>query len=94
MFYASSLVAGCVDEEFNMAKFMKGEIVQLKSGGPEMTVDICPGERSGYYEFSWTGRKETIWDRYRCLWFAGKELHSGNFDEDALISVKLAVEKK
>ncbi|MCX4170686.1 MULTISPECIES: YodC family protein [Paraburkholderia] len=50
-------------------KFKIGDIVQLKSGGPEMTVNDIPREYSDYYI---------------CQWFAGKKLESGNFNAASL----------
>lgn len=56
------------------ANFNIGDIVQLKSGGPEMTVQTIPDTHSKLY---------------RCQWFAGKKLESGNFPPDSLKPVKL-----
>ncbi|MFM0695632.1 DUF2158 domain-containing protein [Paraburkholderia graminis] len=53
-------------------KFKRGDIVQLKSGGPEMTVNDVPDE----YNY-----------HYHCQWFAGKKLESGNFPADSLKAV-------
>ncbi|HDR9805838.1 TPA: YodC family protein [Burkholderia cenocepacia] len=50
-------------------KFKVGDIVQLKSGGPEMTVKSAPSPAS---------------PRYWCQWFAGKKLESGDFPEESL----------
>ena len=50
-------------------RFAIGDSVKLKSGGPVMTVD-------GYAVFD----EGTV----ICKWFAGKKLHIGNFDEDAI----------
>ena len=49
------------------SRFKVGDIVRLKSGGPEMTVQIVTedDESSGYH----------------CQWFAGKKLESGYFPE-------------
>lgn len=53
-----------------MAKrFKTGDIVQLKSGGPKMTVEN--------YE-ALNGRM------VECQWFAGSKLSSGYFEEDSL----------
>ncbi len=61
-----------------MANKLKiGDIVQLKSGGPEMTVQREPSELNNYYT---------------CQWFAGKKLESGTFKEDSLKPVKPAGE--
>jgi uncharacterized protein YodC (DUF2158 family) len=54
-----------------MAKFKKGEIVQLKSGGPKMTVDETPEEQFN--------------KQYKCQWFAGNKLEFGFFSEEALV---------
>ena len=50
-------------------KFAIGDIVKLKSGGPEMTVQSLP---------------DTSGRSYRCQWFAGKKLESGSFPPDSL----------
>lgn len=52
-----------------MNKFKEGDIVQLKSGGPKMTV--CDPAPSGKH--------------FRCKWFSGSRLEEGHFPEDALI---------
>lgn len=45
-------------------KFKIGDLVQLKSGGPVMTVEaVRPIDGSDY----------------RCTWFNGKKLECGNF---------------
>ncbi|GAB3091405.1 YodC family protein [Lysobacter terrae] len=54
-------------------KFAIGDIVKLKSGGPEMTVQTQPDPPSQYYN---------------CQWFAGKKLESGRFPSDSLELVK------
>jgi uncharacterized protein YodC (DUF2158 family) len=57
----------------NQKKFVVGDIVMLKSGGPEMTVKE-------------TLNLEI--ESYRCQWFAGKKLDSGVFPADSLIPKK------
>jgi uncharacterized protein YodC (DUF2158 family) len=57
----------------NESKFAKGEIVKLKSGGPEMTVDRI--HTNIYDQFS---------GKYSCKWFSGDELQEGDFDEETL----------
>ena len=52
--------------------FAVGNIVKLKSGGPEMTVRAVPTELS---------------KPYTCQLFAGKKLEQGNFPGDSLESV-------
>ncbi len=54
------------------ASFAVGDIVKLKSGGPEMTVRVVPTDISR---------------NYACQWFAGKKLEQGNFPGDSLESV-------
>ena len=55
-------------------RFKTGDIVRLKSGGPEMTVK----------EF----RDHVQLRDYVCQWFAGKKLENGFFEEDSLEFVK------
>ncbi|HEX7762408.1 MAG TPA: DUF2158 domain-containing protein [Cellvibrio sp.] len=50
-----------------------GDIVKLKSGGPEMTVRIAPSE---------------VRKTYTCQWFAGKKLEQGDFPGESLEAVK------
>lgn len=51
------------------SEFKVGDIIQLKSGGPKMTVQSLPDVRGGYI---------------RCQWFAGSKLESGAFPPDSL----------
>jgi uncharacterized protein YodC (DUF2158 family) len=65
------------NKEFVMPKaaaFSVGDIVQLKSGGPEMTIQTVPDNAYG---------------SYKCQWFAGKKLESGHFPLDSLKSAPL-----
>lgn len=64
-----------------MAKFGKGDLVRLKSGGPNMTVDRYQGEESGYSRLTLSGRKNIVWWAYRCVWFDGGTLKSHEFEE-------------
>ena len=59
-------------------KFTVGEIVQLKSGGPDMTVEE-------YVSFA---------GQYRCQWFGGKKLESGTFPPESLKKVTAADKKR
>lgn len=52
--------------------FQKGDIVKLKSGGPEMTVDTLPNKYTPHYV---------------CQWFAGKKLERGGFNAESLEAV-------
>lgn len=60
-----------------MSQFTVGNIVKLKSGGPEMTVH---GERQTM------ATKNLL--MVHCQWFAGKKLESGDFPPDSLELVK------
>lgn len=57
----------------NKTEFAVGDIVKLKSGGPDMTVRTVPHSGSDYYD---------------CQWFAGKKLELGRFPFDSLEQVK------
>lgn len=58
-----------------MSQFTVGNIVKLKSGGPEMTV------QQEHQSLS----KRSV---FRCQWFAGKKLESGDFPPDSLELMK------
>lgn len=60
-----------------MAKFKSGDIVKLKSGGPNMTVSNYVGIGAG-------GESQTV----RCKWFAGAKSESSNFHEGMLVPVE------
>lgn len=64
-----------------MATFKEGEIVQLKSGGPKMTVKSV----------SAMGIKK---DELFCQWFAGSKLNTGYFTQESLIKVVEVEPKK
>lgn len=53
-------------------EFVSGDIVKLKSGGPEMTVR------------EWNLMSKV----YICQWFAGKKLEQGLFHPDSLTLVE------
>lgn len=61
------------------AKYKPGDVVQLVSGGPNMTVEEVHKKISG--DFNGT---------YRCTWFSGQKHNAHNFAEEA---VKLAPSK-
>ena len=61
-----------------MAKLTKGDIVKLKSGGPDMAVQSLFDSKNG--------------EIYMCQWFAGKKLESGRFPVESL--EKVMAEKK
>ena len=55
-------------------KFAIGDTVRLKSGGPDMTVQLPPSGGAN--------------DSYRCQWFAGKKLEGGYFPAESLEKVE------
>lgn len=58
------------------SKYDLGDIVKLKSGGPDMTVkDVL------------TNMNDEFNSSYRCQWFAGKKLDMGVFPEESLVAV-------
>lgn len=60
--------------------FEVGQIVRLKSGGPEMTVEYNNKYKNEY--------GETYRYSYECQWFAGRKLEHGTFPHDSLELVK------
>lgn len=52
-------------------QFKKGDIVRLKSGGPDMTIDDI---------VTLTGKS-----RVRCVWFAGRKHESALFEPSSLV---------
>ncbi|MPQ69536.1 MULTISPECIES: DUF2158 domain-containing protein [unclassified Pseudomonas] len=58
-------------------EFMIGDIVKLKSGGPNMTVKAYRASA----------------DIYTCQWFAGKKLEQGEFRPHGLTIVVLEPEE-
>ena len=69
-----------------------GDIVKLKSGGPEMTVQIIIGQGES------PGSMENFWDMFSftglskgdiiCNWFVGQKLEYGYFKPDTLEKVR------
>ena len=56
--------------------FSVGDIVKLKSGGPDMTIKEVV-----------TDMKNKPNGKYWCQWFAGKKLDSGQIAHESLIDV-------
>lgn len=56
--------------------FKNGDLVQLKSGGPPMTVRHSPASQKGEYQHKI--------DEYFCEWFKGATRDQGNFHEHVL----------
>ncbi|CAB3767445.1 YodC family protein [Paraburkholderia solisilvae] len=54
-------------------KFNVGDIVKLVSGGPDMAVKSFSTISGGVF---------------RCQWFAGKKLESGDFAPESLVLVR------
>jgi uncharacterized protein YodC (DUF2158 family) len=63
-------------------KFEKGDVVKLKSGGPEMTVSKVKEPGSTYNNRNDDGYQ------YNCEWFKGASVERSSFDEESLISAK------
>jgi uncharacterized protein YodC (DUF2158 family) len=59
-------------------RFKIGEVVTLKSGGPDMTIQ----------ELYDSGQQPGGVRKYRCHWFAGQKLEGGVFSEDSLETPK------
>ncbi len=55
-------------------QFKIGDVVQLKSGGPDMIISKIHGPAPG-------SNQETV----LCQWFGGRKLEQGVFDVRALI---------
>lgn len=60
------------------AQFQPGDVVQLKSGGPSMTVSHTVGGIGG--------------DKLVCKWFEGNKLQSAEFGAAALMTPPAASE--
>jgi len=56
--------------------FSVGDIVKLKSGGPDMTIKEVL-----------TNMDDKPSGNYKCQWFAGKKLDMGVFPHESLIEV-------
>ncbi|TPG12046.1 YodC family protein [Sphingomonas oligophenolica] len=59
------------------SKFKKGDVVQVVSGGPPMTIDAVPGGKGHYQQKP---------DEYWCRWFKGASPDHGSFGEHMLIA--------
>lgn len=55
-----------------------GEMVKLKSGGPDMTVERLLKDIQGEFNGS-----------YKCQWFAGKKADSNVFPQESLVKVDI-----
>lgn len=61
--------------------FVVGSKVQLKAGGPVMSVHYVNIKRDENSEIVFSGS-------YDCQWFAGKKLDKGTFRQENLVEVK------
>lgn len=76
-----------------MAKFKLGETVQLRSGGPEMTIiNIIEGQNPGLwamYVRRWKAKNPSADVWYQTQWFEGTNLKKEIFIEEALDSSEI-----
>jgi uncharacterized protein YodC (DUF2158 family) len=63
-------------------KFKVGDIVQLKSNGPKMTIDKVYYPLDPITHEADTSAKATS---YLCIWFNGKKVEHANFAEESLM---------
>lgn len=72
-----------------MANFKIGDVVRLKSGGPEMTVvSVIEAEKGGLDSVVLTQKYPDSSIFYRCEWFVGTKLSIDSFPENSLNSVE------
>jgi len=65
-----------------MNKFKVGDVVQMKSGGPKMTVDTVNYPYNyDIQKVNTSGKVES----YHCKWFNGKKVEEENFAEESLM---------
>lgn len=76
MFACESHILGVLINkgDFMSNAFDVGDLVKLKSGGPDMTIQSVNNSAAPY----------TYW----CQWFAGRKLERGNFSEASLESAE------
>lgn len=72
-----------------MAKFKVGDVVQLASGGEQMTIaNVIDSTVSGYLAIGY-GQMKAINPGaevfYACTWFNGKDLQNATFREEVLV---------
>lgn len=76
-----------------MANYKLGETVQLRSGGPEMTViNIIDGENPGQWVMNvrhWKAENPAAKVWYQTQWFEGTNIKKEIFIEEALISTEI-----
>lgn len=69
-------------------KYNVGDVVQLKSGGPKMTISSVPRGVKDPTDPYDKGQKD-----YYCEWFKGGTHTGGYFKEELLISIEQETEK-
>jgi uncharacterized protein YodC (DUF2158 family) len=70
--------------EMAAAKYKVGDVVRLKSGGPDMTVQsVSDKNMSDQLSRELLGDDDTI----KCQWFSGTKLQHGRFNPQTLESV-------
>lgn len=78
-----------------MSKFKLGETVQLRSGGPVMTViNVIDNENPGQWKLctiKWKAENPSAKVWYQTQWFEGSELKKDFFIEEALSSAEIDV---
>ena len=57
-----------------VTEFKEGDVVQLKSGGPKMTIQDISEHEDGNVLY--------------CKWFIGKELGEGHFESVSLVKAE------
>lgn len=75
-----------------MAKYILGQVVELRSGGPEMTVinvieKANPGQWKLYVQ-RWQNENPSVTTWYQTQWFEGSNLKKEVFIEEALDPVE------
>lgn len=63
-------------------KFNVGDIVQLNSGGPEMTIECYPVPNEDFPPYTYN------YQLAECVWFNGNELNRNTFVIDNLKHLK------
>jgi len=69
--------------EMFMEDFKVGDVVQLKSGGPKMTVNNADPSPTSTDGIAIPSSPRTIY----CQWFAGSKLESGSFKPESITLV-------
>ncbi|OCK50627.1 hypothetical protein BA768_19555 [Chryseobacterium sp. CBo1] len=65
------------------SNFKVGDIVRLKSGSPDMTINEIATSKGTY-----SGREDLKINKVRAQWFVNTTLHSGDFTEPQLEKVE------